>query len=159
VWATLLALEREGEVVLGLVSAPALDRRWYAERGQGAFSRDERLRVSAVARNEDAVVSTGSAPRMPPGWRTLEARAWSSRGFGDFWQYCLVAEGAIDVATDASLAPWDYAAVQILVEEAGGRCSTFAGGDPAPGASFLASNGVLHDATVALLAGDGPATA
>jgi histidinol-phosphatase len=159
VWATLLALEREGEVVLGLVSAPALGRRWYAERGQGAFSRDERLRVSAVARNEDAVVSTGSAPRMPPGWRTLEARAWSSRGFGDFWQYCLVAEGAIDVATDASLAPWDYAAVQILVEEAGGRCSTFAGGDPAPGASFLASNGVLHDATVALLAGDGPATA
>jgi histidinol-phosphatase len=88
---------------------------------------------------------------MPPGWAELERRAWTPRAFGDFWQHCLVAEGALDVATDSVLELWDYAAVALLVEEAGGRCSTFAGEQPRPGASFLTTNGRLHDAAVALL--------
>src|SRR4051812_3641608 len=118
VWATLLALERGGAVEVGVVSAPALGRRWWAERGGGAWANGEPCRVSAVARVEDAVVSTTSARDMPSAWSDLVGRAWTVRGFGDFWQHCLVAEGAVDIATDEELQLWDYAAVQLLVEEA-----------------------------------------
>jgi histidinol-phosphatase len=151
VWATLLALEREGDVVLGLVSAPALRRRWWAERGSGTFSNGERCRVSSVSSLEDAAVSTTSARRMPPGWTEIVQRAWSNRGLGDFWQHCLVAEGALDIACDSVMNVWDYAPVQILVEEAGGRCTAYDGATPAPGSSFVTTNGHLHPEVVALL--------
>jgi histidinol-phosphatase len=151
VWATLLALEREGTVVASVVSAPALGRRWWAARGEGAFADGTRCRVSAIERLEDASVSTTSARRMPAGWSEIVDRAWSNRGLGDFWQHCLVAEGSVDVACDRVMNVWDYAPVQLLVEEAGGRCTTFAGAVPAPGESFVATNGVLHDAAVSLL--------
>lgn len=151
VWATLLALERDGEVALSLVSAPALGRRWWAIRGGGAFAAGERCRVSAVASLEDASVSTTSARRMPPGWTELVQRAWSNRGLGDFWQHCLVAEGSLDVACDSVMKLWDYAPVQLLVEEAGGRCTQYDGSTPAVDGSFVATNGVLHEAVVALL--------
>jgi histidinol-phosphatase len=151
VFATLLALQRDGEVVLGLVSAPALRRRWWALRGAGAFADGERIRVSGIARVEECAVSTTSARRMPEGWRTIVQRAWSNRGLGDFWQHCLVAEGAVDVACDSMVQVWDYAPVSILVEEAGGRCTTYEGEAPRAGASFVATNGVLHDEVVALL--------
>jgi histidinol-phosphatase len=154
VWATLLALEREGDVVLGLVSAPALRRRWWALRGEGAFAEAERCRVSAIGRIEECAVSTTSARRMPDGWRTIVQRAWSNRGLGDFWQHCLVAEGALDIACDPVVQIWDYAPVRIVVEEAGGRCTTFDGGAPRPGGSFVSTNGLLHDEAVRLLAGD-----
>jgi histidinol-phosphatase len=160
VWATLIALERDGRVEVGFISAPALGRRWWAARGEGAWADGVSCRVSAVARIEDATISTTSARDMPAGWGALDARAWTSRAFGDFWQYCLLAEGGLDLATDATLQAWDYAAVALLVEEAGGSSSTFAGGPPAPGASFLASNGVLHAEAVALLRAEAfPATA
>jgi histidinol-phosphatase len=151
VWATLIALERDGRTEVAVVSAPALGRRWWASRGGGAFAAGEPCRVSDVATLDDAAVSTTAARAMPPGWSELERRAWTPRAFGDFWQHCLVAEGALDVATDSVLELWDYAAVALLVEEAGGRCSTFAGDPPRPGASFLTTNGRLHDAAVALL--------
>jgi len=151
VWATLLALEREGEVVLGLVSAPELHRRWWALRGEGAFANGEPCRVSAVSRLEDASVSTTSARGMPAGWRAIVDRSWSNRGLGDFWQHCLIAEGALEVACDSRLKLWDYAAVQLLVEEAGGRCTTFEGAPPAVDESFVATNRVLHGDVVSLL--------
>jgi histidinol-phosphatase len=151
VWATLLALEREGVVELGYVSAPALGRRWWARLGAGAFAGGVRCHVSAVGRVEDAAVSTTSARRMPEGWRTIVDRAWSNRGLGDFWQHCLVAEGSLDIACDPVMAIWDYSSVRLLVEEAGGRCTTFTGETPAEGKSFVASNGLLHDEAVALL--------
>jgi histidinol-phosphatase len=151
VWATLLALEREGVVELGLVSAPALGRRWWALRGGGAFAAGERCRVSALGKIEDAAVSTTSARRMPEGWRTIVQRAWSNRGLGDFWQHCLVAEGSLDVACDPVMEVWDYAAVKLLVEEAGGRCTTFQGEPPASKQSFVTTNGLLHDEVVELL--------
>jgi histidinol-phosphatase len=154
VWATLLALEREGTLVAAVVSAPALGRRWWAERGGGAFADGERCRVSAVGRIEDAAVSTTSGADMPAGWSKVISRSWSNRGFPDFWQYCLVAEGAIDVGCDPEMKVWDYAAVQVLVEEAGGRCTTFTSDPPAPGGSFAATNGLLHDEVVSLLSGD-----
>ncbi len=153
VWATLLALEREGSLECAFVSAPALGRRWWAVRGEGCFADGVQCRVSAVARVEDAVLSTTSiAPReMPPAWAGLTERAWAARAFSDFWQYCLVAEGAVDAACDPEMKVWDYAAVQLLVEEAGGRCTMFAGDAPTPGGSFLATNGALHHEVVSLL--------
>ena len=149
----MLALERSGVVEVGLVSAPAIGRRWWAVRGGGAWAGDERCRASGVARVEDAIVSTTSAAEMPGGWAELARRAWACRGFSDFWQYCLLAEGVVDVASDEALELWDYAAIRLIVEEAGGRCSTFDGDEPSPGSSFLATNGRLHDEVVAALRG------
>jgi histidinol-phosphatase len=157
VWGTLLALERDGVVDVGLVSAPALGRRWWAARGEGARAAGEPCRVSAVARVEDCVVSTTSPAEMPPGWTDVVGRAWATRGLSDFWQYCLVAEGVLDAASDPVVALWDYAAVQLLVEEAGGRCTTFEGDAPAHGRSLLATNGVVHEPIRALLANNAAA--
>ncbi len=151
VWATLLALEREGELVCALVSAPALRRRWWAARGGGAFANGDACRASAVSRLEDAAVSTTSAADMPAGWSQIIGRSWSNRGYPDFWQYCLVAEGSIDAACDPIMNVWDYAAVQVIVEEAGGRCTTFEAGAPRQDGSFVATNGLLHDEVVSLL--------
>jgi histidinol-phosphatase len=158
IWATLLALEREGRVEVALVSAPALGRRWWAVRGEGAFANGEACRVSNVARIEDAAVSCtsvrGQLRVSRSGYLELVDRAWSNRALGDFWQHCLVAEGALDVGMDSNLNLWDYASVALLVEEAGGRATTFGGDAPTPDTSFVATNGVLHDAVVALLGTD-----
>ncbi len=161
VWATLLALERGGRVEVAVVSAPALGRRWWAVRDEGAWVgggadglAGERIHVSAVARLEDSVISTTSPRGMPPGWDALVEVSWASRGFGDFWQHCLVAEGAVELATDSELQLWDYAAIKLLVEEAGGRCTTFAGGEPGPGRSYLSANEALHQTAVAFLGPD-----
>ncbi|HZP73611.1 MAG TPA: inositol monophosphatase family protein [Gaiellaceae bacterium] len=151
IWATLLALERDGVVEVALVSAPVLGRRWWAMRGGGAFVDGERCRVSSIARIEDATVSTTSTHGMPAGWHELTARSAAPRGFADFWQYCLVAEGALELGADPVVNLWDFAAVQLLVEEAGGRCTTFDGAPPAHGATFLATNGRVHDEALALL--------
>lgn len=150
-WATLLALERDGVVCCGLVSAPALGRRWWAERGGGAFADGSPIRVSSVARLEDAMISQTSTHGMPAAWHELTLRAWAPRGWADFWQHCLVAEGAIDVGCDPVVNLWDFAANRLIIEEAGGRCSTFDGGEPAHGAPFLSTNGLLHDEIVGLL--------
>jgi histidinol-phosphatase len=151
VFATLLALQREGEVVLGLASAPALQRRWWAVRGAGAFLDGDRLAVSGIGQIEECVVSTTTAVEMPAGWRSIVERAWSNRGLGDFWQHLLVAEGGVDVACDRVVELWDYAAIQLIVEEAGGRCTTFDGGAPSGGGSLVSTNRLLHDEVVALL--------
>jgi histidinol-phosphatase len=142
VWATLLALEDAGVIRLGVVSAPALDRRWWAERGQGAFAGGERLAVSSVARVEDAVLSFAYEDGVPD----LARRAWHVRGLGDFWAHMLVAEGAVDGAVDASgVREWDLASVQVIVEEAGGRFSDFSGVPRIDGPGAITSNGLLHD--------------
>jgi histidinol-phosphatase len=153
VWATLLALERDGAVCCALVSAPALGRRWWAERGAGAFANGSPIHVSAVGRLEDAMVSLTSPHGMPAGWDELASRAWAPRGWADFWQHCLVAEGAIDVGCDPLVNLWDFAGNRLIVEEAGGRCSTFDGGQPAHGTSFVSTNGLVHDEVVTLLSG------
>ena len=151
IWGTLLALERDGAVECAVASAPALGRRWWAARGEGAFANGERCRVSRVARVEDASVSTTSARDMPAGWTRLVERAWSNRGFGDFWQHVLVAEGSLEVACDSYLHLWDYAAPTLIVEEAGGRVSTFDGAPLAHRASCVSTNALLHDEVVAHL--------
>jgi len=158
IWATLIALEREGRIDAAVVSAPALGRRWWAVRGGGAYAGDEsnRIHVSAVDRLEDSVVSTTEVHDMPAGWLDLARRAWLSRAFGDFWQHCLLAEGGVDVAAEPILQIWDFSAVKLIVEEAGGRCTTFDGDVPTGEGSFLATNGALHEAALALLGGTTP---
>lgn len=147
VWATLIALERDGGAVCGVVSAPALGRRWWAERGGGAFCDGRAIRVSDTAELSSAAVSCAHGADLA----ALEPLVWHARGFGDFWHHMLVAEGAIDGAIDAALSHWDVAAVVPIVEEAGGRVSG-PGGDPvAAGRQVISSNGPLHEALLARL--------
>jgi histidinol-phosphatase len=147
-WATLIALEEDGRLRLGIASAPALGRRWWAERGAGAFADGERLRVSAVDRIEDAVLSFALDGQLPQ----LVRRVWHARGFGDFWGHMLVAEGAVEAALDVGVAEWDVGAVQVIVEEAGGRFSDFAGHNRLDSGTALTSNGLLHEVVLAALA-------
>jgi histidinol-phosphatase len=141
VWATLVALEVDGIVQLGVVSAPALHRRWWAERGSGAHVNGDQIRVSAIHRVEDAVLTFALEQPLP----TLADRAWHSRGYGDFWGHMLVAEGAADGAVDAvGVSIWDLAAVQPIVEEAGGAFTDFAGERRIDTGSAISSNGHLH---------------
>ena len=149
VWATLIALEEDGEVLLGVVSAPALGRRWYAERSGGAWAGDDRVRVSSVRRVEDAVLTFALEQPLP----ALAAEAWHARGYGDFWSHMLVAEGAVDGAIDAiGVSVWDLAPVQVVVEEAGGTFTDFKGERRLDGGSAISSNGHLHTALLAAVA-------
>jgi histidinol-phosphatase len=147
VWASLIALEREGEVVCGVVSAPALGHRWWAARAEGAFRDGDRVRVSAVSRLADASASATYARDLA----RLEPAAWHARSLGDFWQHTLVAEGSVDAAVDARLAPWDYSALIPILEEAGGRVSALDGGRPRAGEQVVTSNGAVHDELLAVL--------
>lgn len=146
-FATLIALDRE----VAVVSAPALGRRWWAAAGEGAWSDGERLAVSKVGRIEDAVLTYTSLNGFGPPFHALAARAWAARGFGDFWQYMLLAEGAVDVCIEATANLWDIAAPRLIVEEAGGRFTDLAGEPRADGGSALASNGLLHNEALATL--------
>lgn len=149
VWATLIALLEGGAVQLGLVSAPALGRRWWAERGRGAFADGERISVSAVASIEESVLCFGDVQKLP----AIASRAWHTRGFGDFWAHMLVAEGAVDGAFDAAgVHEWDLAPMQVIVEEAGGRFSDFDGSPRIDGGTALSSNGLLHGELLAAVA-------
>ena len=152
VWATLIALERDGEVEVGVVSAPALGRRWWAVRGGGAWADGDPIHVSGVRRIEDATLSFTRSSLESAGMVDLAMRSWHARGFGDFWGHMLVAEGAADANVDApGVTVWDLAAVQVIVEEAGGRFTDFAGARRIDGGSAVSSNGHLHDAVLTAL--------
>ncbi len=162
VWATLIALQDERRTVLGVVSAPALGRRWWAARGEGAFADGEPIRVSAVADLADASLSYASLSAWEASGRgdaflALSRRFWRTRAYGDFWSHVLVAEGSVDVAAEPEVTLWDLAALQVIVEEAGGRFTDLAGRATAAGGSAVSSNGRLHDEVLAALAGNPPA--
>jgi histidinol-phosphatase len=146
-FATLIALEDH----VAVVSAPALGHRWWAERGEGAFCDGERLQVSQVPLIEDAVLSYTSLKGFDERFLALAERSWAPRGFGDFWQYMLLAEGAVDVCVEAAANLWDLAAPKLIVEEAGGMLTDLAGRPRADGGNAIASNGLLHAEVVAAL--------
>jgi histidinol-phosphatase len=148
VWATLVALEAGGELVLGVVSAPALGHRWWAERGIGAWRDGEPIRVSTVGELANAAVSCS----YPSDLARIDPHVWHPRGFADFWQSMLVAEGSLDACVDSRLELWDYAALTPIVLEAGGRVTTLTGGEPASREQFVCSNGLVHDDVLAVLA-------
>ena len=161
VWASLIALLEDGVPTVGVVSAPALQRRWWAARGQGAFAtvdgaQPRRLSVSAVADLSSASLSFSSLS----GWaqRGLRERfieltdaVWRVRAYGDFLSYCLVAEGAVDVAAEPEVSVWDLAALDILVREAGGQFTGLDGAGGPHRRSAVATNGLLHDAVLSRL--------
>lgn len=166
VWATLIALVDGDEPVLGLVSAPALGRRWWAAKGSGAWTgrnlfSAKQIHVSKVERVQDASLSYSSLT----GWADLGRRdafldlmdeCWRTRAYGDFWSYMLVAEGAADIAAEPELAVYDMAALVPIVQEAGGRFTSLAG-EPGPwGGNAVATNGRLHDDVLRRI-GDSPA--
>ena len=159
VFATLIALEREGDLVMGLVSAPTLGpRRWWASRGEGAFADGHTISVSRVSRLEDAQLLFGGLKTWDRAGRirgllALAGRCGRARGFGDFWMHMLVAEGAAEIAAEHEVSLWDLAAPKVILEEAGGRFTDLTGRATAEGGTALSTNGRLHrDALDALRA-------
>ena len=166
IWATLIALMEGDEVVVGLVSAPALNRRWWAAKGGGAWTgrslaKATRCRVSGVAELGDASFSYSSLGGWEErgrldGFLDLSRSVWRTRAYGDFWSHVMVAEGVVDVSAEPEVSLWDIAALQIIVEEAGGVFTDLTG-DPTPdGGSVVCSNGLLHAEVLDRLGG-GPA--
>ncbi len=157
VWASLFALERDGQLVLGVVSAPALGRRWWAARGRGAFADGAPARVSRVARLEDAHLSYDSVPDfeavgLGEPFLALARRCARTRGLGDFWGHVLVADGSLDVSVEVGgMQLWDLAPLQVIVEEAGGRFTDLDGNARADAGTAVATNGLLHEDVLAAL--------
>lgn len=153
VFATLIALQNE----VGVVSAPALGRRWWAARGEGAFCNGSQIRVSNVSALDEAHLCYDDVPgfekyALGDRFLALARRCWRTRGFGDFWSHMLVAEGAVEIAVEPEVALWDLAAIQVIVEEAGGRFTSLAGEARADGGSAVSTNGPLHKEVLEALA-------
>lgn len=171
VWATLIALMERGEIVVGLVSAPALHRRWWAAKGAGSWtgrslSEATRCRVSSVGRVDDASLSFSDLEEWEKQGRLddfldLTRTVWRTRAYGDFWSHVMVAEGVVDASAEPELSLWDLAALTILIEEAGGACTTLDGASPVDLASSLqesslvCTNGLLHDEVLKRLSRSG----
>jgi histidinol-phosphatase len=157
VWATLLALVEDGVVTAGVVSAPALGARWWAARGEGAWRDGTRVSVSHVHAVEDAQISYSSVryfeqEGIGDEFLALAARCWRSRAFGDFWSHMLVADGSVDIAIEVGgLAVWDLAALQVVVEEAGGRLTDRQGVPGFDRGEAVTTNGRLHGEVLAAL--------
>lgn len=161
VWATLIALRVDGVGEVGVVSAPALGRRWWAQRGTGAWTANSGrgaaprpCRVSSVSVLADAFLSysslSGWGPRREPFLRLTDA-VWRTRAFGDFWSYCMLAEGSVDLVSEPAVSLWDLAALEVLVTEAGGMLTGLDGQPGADRGSALATNGPLHEAALRAL--------
>ena len=165
VWATLIACERSGTIEVGVASAPALGTRWWAGRGLGAWraatavheGAPERIAVSSIATVEEAQVLYGAhglcLERWGGAFDALLASAWRTRGFGDFWSHCLVAEGAAEVMLEGHISPWDIAALQVIVEEAGGHLTDGAGTRTIDAGYSITSNAAIHEVVLGALRG------
>ena len=161
VWATLIALEEDGEIVMGIVSAPALHRRWWAGKGLGAFTgrswaNAKQIHVSKVSQVADASLSYSSmdgwaARGQLRGFLRLAQESWRTRAYGDFWSYMLLAEGAVDIACEPELELYDMAALVPIVTEAGGSFTSVTGEDGPWGGNAFATNSLLHKEALGLL--------
>jgi histidinol-phosphatase len=160
-WATLLALQDDEGIAVGVASAPGLGRRWWASRGGGAFAggageKTRRIHVSRVGELADAQLCFGGIEewlengRLDP-FLKLASACWRTRGFGDFWSYMLVAEGTMEIGLDPIVSLWDLAAPQVIVEEAGGRFTDMAGVSTPAGGDAVATNGLVHEAALAII--------
>jgi histidinol-phosphatase len=168
IFATLLALEIEGEMVLGAVSAPALQRRWFSWSGGGAWAVDTTLggwdvasamslSVSAIDSLDTSSVVYSSYPSLvqsglAPGFPGLLEKVWRDRGLGDFYGYMLVAEGAAEAMVESDLKVWDLAGPLAVMRHAGARVTDLTGGEDMPARGVLATNGRVHEAILGELA-------
>jgi histidinol-phosphatase len=162
VWATLIGLMDGDKVVVGVVTAPALGRRWWAADGGGAWTgrsltKASRCRVSQVTKLSDASFSYSGIGGWAEtgrldGFLSLSQAVWRTRAFGDFWSHMLVAEGAVDISAEPEVSLWDLAALQVIVQEAGGRFTSLAGAAVPDGGSVVCTNGHLHEEALAHLA-------
>ncbi|WP_110589261.1 inositol monophosphatase family protein [Microbacterium suaedae] len=164
-WGTMIALEVDGSITLGVVSMPAFGRRWWAANGLGAWTDTDdgprRIAVSDVAALDDASLSFQSIAQ----WRdaghldallTLQERVWRDRAYGDVWSYMLLAEGRLEIVGEFDVKEYDVAAAAAIVREAGGRFTSFEGSDALDTLSALATNGALHDEVLRVLASESP---
>lgn len=155
VWGTLIALEEAGEIVVGVVSAPAMAHRWWAARDIGAWVNGSRMCVSSVSSLEEATYSINSLQTHHEfGWDgavELSRRCSRTRGFGDFLSFMFLADGAVDVVTEPIAAEWDLAPLIVIVEEAGGRFTDLSGERTARGGHAVATNGPLHHEVLGIL--------
>jgi histidinol-phosphatase len=156
IWATLVGLEYKGEQVAGIAEAPALGQTWRALRGDGAWRNDRRVRVSDVSDLSKSLLFYTSLSWFLKAGRhdqflELVKRTDKQRGYGDFYGHVLVAEGAGEVMVEHGVHAWDVAALKPLVEEAGGRFTTWAGGHSIHEPDVVASNGKLHDEVLTIL--------
>jgi histidinol-phosphatase len=160
VFATLIGLRRDGTEVLGVASAPGLGTRWHGVVGVGAHQDDRPVRVSGIRSLAEAEIAFGGLDYFDDrGGFDLVVRAARAtrrqRGYGDFWQHCLVASGSTEIAMEAAVSTWDLVAVKAIVEAAGGCFTDLDGVPTADGGTALSSNGHLHDAALALLHPEG----
>ena len=159
VWATLIALMDGDEVVVGVVSAPAITHRWWAARGHGSWvtragATPRRNAVSKIDELANASVSFSELSDWAGRRAAVDdvlADAWRMRAYGDFWSHMLVAEGAVDVSVEPVVSVWDVAALVVIVQEAGGRYSGFDGSPRADAGSILCTNGLLHETMLSRL--------
>ena len=162
-WGTLIGLRVDGEMTTGMVSAPALGRRWFGATGLGSFLQtktnsfhsERKLQVSKVAKLEDAYLGYSSQERwekksQEEEFEKLLKKVWRARGFGDFIIHMMVAEGSLDLAMEPSLAIWDMAALIPIIREAGGNVTSLNNGDPLIEKSLVTTNGLLHEQTIKL---------
>ncbi len=153
---TLLGIESRGEIVAGMVSAPALGTRWSAYRGEGAYRDGKKIQVSRGGKlSESMVFTTGTGPKKDAAARATLRRladaARNSRALGGFWQHMLVAEGAIEAAVDWTSMPWDLAPLGLIVEEAGGKSTNVKGERTIYSGDFISTNGKVHEEVLRLL--------
>jgi histidinol-phosphatase len=162
IWGCLLSLVIDGVPQVGVVSAPALGRRWWAATGHGAWAEVEgrparRIQVSKIGDLTDATLSYNSLKHWDEAGRldpliSLSRAVGRTRAFGDLWSYMLLAEGAIDIAAEFDVKPWDIAALTPIVREAGGTVTDADGGDRLDGLSIITTNGALHQTVLDFLA-------
>jgi len=153
---TLLGIERSGEIVAGVVSAPALAARWCGYRGEGAYRDGAPIRVSKVEKlGQSMVFTTGTGPTKNAAAREkirrLADAARNARAMGGFWQHMLVAEGAIEAALDWTSKPWDLAPLGLIVEEAGGKSTNVNQERNIYTGDLLSTNGKVHEEALRLL--------
>jgi histidinol-phosphatase len=157
VWGSLIALEDDEGVAVGVVSAPALGTRWWASRGGGAWNDARPMTVSTTANLAEAHLSLNSVTAAEEagmlGVLTLSRRCARTRGFGDFWSFMLLADGAVDVVVEPVAKVWDLAPLIVIVEEAGGRFTDARGNRTIAGGNAVATNGLLQAEVLAILAG------
>ena len=153
VFATLVALEEDGELVLGMVSAPALGSRWWGTKGEGAFRDGAPIHVSDVRAVKDSDLCTGGTDWAEGRLRALESSVRRVRGFGDFWGHMMVAQGSMEIMVEfAPLQPWDVAAPRAVVEMAGGTMTSLDGSERPRDGAVVTTNGLVHDEVLGVLA-------